>query len=96
VEWNKRNQNYKCYAFVTLQTFFDQNKVADFETRTPRYNLFNAGIGGDLNIFNQKVGYSITANNLFNKDYISHLSRLKADGIANMGRNISFSLHLPL
>ncbi|BDW94002.1 TonB-dependent receptor [Flagellimonas marinaquae] len=96
VEWNKRNQNYKCYAFVTLQTFFDQNKVADFETRTPRYNLFNTGIGGDLNIFNQKVGYSITANNLFNKDYISHLSRLKADGIANMGRNISFSLHLPL
>ncbi|MEY8779682.1 TonB-dependent receptor [Allomuricauda sp. XS_ASV26] len=96
VEWNKRNQNYKCYAFVTLQTFFNQNKVADFETRTPRYNLFNTGIGGDLNIFNQKVGYSITANNLFNKDYISHLSRLKADGIANMGRNISFSLHLPL
>ncbi len=96
VEWNKRNQNYKCYAFVTLQTFFDQNKVADFETRTPRYNLFNTGIGGDLNIFNQKVRYSITANNLFNKDYISHLSRLKADGIANMGRNISFSLHLPL
>lgn len=95
-EWNKRNQNYKCYAFVTLQTFLDQNKVADFETRTPRYNLFNAGVGGDLNIFNQKVGYSITANNLFNKDYISHLSRLKADGIANMGRNISFSLHLPL
>ena len=96
VEWNKRNQDYKCYAFVTLQTFFDQNKVADFETKTPRYNLFNVGVGGDLKIFNQKVGYSITGNNVFDKNYISHLSRLKADGIANIGRNISFNLNVPL
>ncbi|MBO0330000.1 TonB-dependent receptor [[Muricauda] lutisoli] len=96
VEWKKRNQDYKCYAFVTLQTFFDQNKVADFETKTPRYNLFNIGFGGDMKIFNQKVGYSITGNNLFDKNYISHLSRLKADGIANIGRNISFNLNVPL
>nr|WP_288935374.1 TonB-dependent receptor [uncultured Allomuricauda sp.] len=96
VEWNKRNQDYRCYAFVTLQTFFDQNKVADFETKTPRYNLFNVGVGGDMKIFNQKVGYSITGNNLFDKNYISHLSRLKADGIANIGRNISFNLSVPL
>ncbi|WP_182835581.1 TonB-dependent receptor [Flagellimonas lutimaris] len=96
VEWNKRNQDYRCYAFLTLQTFFDQNKVADFETKTPRYNLFNVGVGGDMKIFNQKVGYSITGNNLFDKNYISHLSRLKADGIANIGRNISFNLSVPL
>ncbi len=96
VEWKKRNQDYKCYAFVTLQTFFDQNKVADFETKTPRYNLFNIGVGGDMKIFNQKIGYSITANNLFDKNYISHLSRLKPDGIANMGRNVSFNLNVPL
>jgi len=96
VEWNKKNQDYKCYAFVTLQTYFDQNKVGDFETKTPRYNLFNVGVGGDMKIFNQKVGYSITGNNLFDKNYISHLSRLKADGIANIGRNISFNLNVPL
>lgn len=95
VEWNK-NQDYKYYAFVTLQTFFDQNKVADFETPTSRYNLFNVGVGGDIRIFNQKVGYSITGNNLFDKNYISHLSRLKADGIANIGRNISFNVNIPL
>ncbi|WP_437395549.1 TonB-dependent receptor [Flagellimonas lutimaris] len=96
VEWNKKNQDYKCYAFVTLQTYFDQNKVGDFETKTSRYNLFNVGVGGDMKIFNQKVGYSITGNNLFDKNYISHLSRLKADGIANIGRNISFNLNVPL
>ncbi|WP_285655401.1 TonB-dependent receptor [Allomuricauda sp. NBRC 101325] len=96
VEWKKRNQDYKCYAFVTVQTNFDQNKVAEFETPTSRYNLFNIGVGGDMKIFNQKVGYSITGNNIFDKDYISHLSRLKADGISNIGRNISLNLSVPL
>ncbi|MAU16045.1 MAG: TonB-dependent receptor [Muricauda sp.] len=95
VEWKKQNQEYRCFAFVTLQTFFDQNKVADFETPTARYNLFNVGVGGDIRIFNQKMNYSITGNNLFDKDYISHLSRLKADGIANIGRNIAVSLSIP-
>ncbi|WP_318344867.1 TonB-dependent receptor [Flagellimonas baculiformis] len=96
VEWKKRASQYRCYAFVTLQTHFDQNKVADFETPTPRYNLFNMGIGGDVRIFDQKIGYKISANNLFDKNYISHLSRLKTDGIANMGRNIAFNLSIPL
>ena len=31
---------------------------------------------------------SINANNMLNKSYISHLSRLKTDGIPNIGRNI--------
>ncbi len=96
VEWNKKDTQYKCYAFATLQTFFDQNKVAAFETKTPRYNLFNVGFGGDIKIFNQKIGYKISGNNLFDKNYISHLSRLKTDGIANIGRNVAFNLSIPL
>lgn len=96
VEWKKRASQYRCYAFVTLQTHFDQIKVADFETTTPRYNLFNVGIGGDVCVFEQKIGYRISGNNLFDKNYISHLSRLKTDGIANMGRNIAFNLSIPL
>ena len=96
VEWKKKENKYNCYAFITLQTYFDQNKVAEFETRTPRYNLFNMGIGGDAMIFNQKIGYKISANNLFDKNYISHLSRLKPDGIANIGRNIAFNVSIPL
>lgn len=96
VEWGKDGTQYRCYAFATLQTHFDQNKVAAFETKTPRYNLFNMGLGGDAVVFNQKIGYKISANNLFNKTYISHLSRLKPDGIANIGRNIAVNVSIPL
>ena len=96
VEWNKKDTQYRCYAFATLQTFFDQNKVAEYETKTPRYNLFNVGIGGDIKVFDHKIGYKISGNNLFDKNYVSHLSRLKTDGIANIGRNIAFNVSIPL
>ncbi|WP_201741872.1 TonB-dependent receptor [Flagellimonas alvinocaridis] len=97
VEWNTiKGTKSKSYAFATLQSVFDQNKVATFEATTPGYSLFNMGIGGELKIFNQLVGYKVSGNNLFDKTYISHLSRLKTDGIANMGRNIAFNLSIGL
>src|SRR5690606_29579535 len=96
VEWTKERTQTKCYAFLTLQSHFDQNKVAAFETKSPRYHLLNLGLGGDLVLFEQKVGYRISGNNLFDTDYISHLSRLKSDGVSNMGRNIALNLSIPL
>ena len=38
----------------------------------------------------------ISGNNLLNKDYFSHLSRLKYDGIGNVGRNITLGISVPL
>lgn len=79
----------------------------DTETGTPGYTIFNAGIGGDLvNRRRQTVcSLHLTATNLFNRAYQSHLSRLKyADvnqatnrrGIFNQGRNVSLKLVIPL
>lgn len=97
VEWNTaKGTKSKSYAFATLQSVFDQNKVATFETPTSGYSLFNMGFGGEITIFNQLVGFKISGNNLFDKTYISHLSRLKTDGIANIGRNIAFNLSIGL
>ena len=96
VEWNNKVTRSGCYAFLTLQTHFDQNKVAEFETKSPRYNLLNVGVGGDFVLFDQKMAYRISGNNLFDTDYISHLSRLKPDGISNMGRNLALNLSIPL
>ena len=39
---------------------------------------------------------NINGNNLFNKSYIAHLSRLKNDGIPNMGRNIVLGINFNL
>ncbi|MER3373665.1 MAG: TonB-dependent receptor [Allomuricauda sp.] len=97
VEWNTtKGTKSKSYAFATVQSHFDQNRVATFETPTSGYSLFNMGFGGEVKIFQQNVGYKISGNNLFDKTYISHLSRLKPDGIANIGRNIAFNLSIGL
>jgi hypothetical protein len=39
---------------------------------------------------------NINGNNLFNKSYIAHLSRLKNDGIPNVGRNIVLGINFNL
>ena len=86
----------KGYAFVKLLTNLKQNNISDFETVTPSYSLISTGIGGEFNVFNNIMSLRITGNNLTNKKYINHLSRLKPDGIYNMGRNISFAMSYKL
>ena len=76
------------------------------ETETPGYMLLNLGIGTDF-VSEHKTLFSlyISANNLTDVAYQSHLSRLKytginyttgRTGIYNMGRNISFKLLIPI
>mgnify|MGYP001816282161 CR=1 FL=1 len=84
------------YAYITLKSVFDQDNIGDFEDSTKGYNLVNLGIGGDVLVFNTSLSVRISAQNIFDKTYISHLSRLKTDGIANIGRNISLAVNIPL
>ncbi|WP_460548478.1 TonB-dependent receptor [Hymenobacter daeguensis] len=98
------------YARVQLEHTFAQNRyfsAFDTETATPGYTLINAGIGTDLANAQGKTLFSLylTANNLFDVGYQSHLSRLKyADfnaangrtGVFNQGRNVSVRLVVPL
>ena len=76
------------------------------ETETPGYTLLGASVGTQVK-YNGKViaNVSIIADNLLDKAYQSHLSRLKyADinivtgrtGVFNMGRNFTFKLDIPL
>lgn len=82
----------KGYAFVKLRTTFDQNNVSSFETDTNGYNLWSAGFGGTITFLKNELAITISGNNLSNEIYINHLSRLKTDGIYNMGRNMSLGL----
>lgn len=80
------------YTFIKLNTTFDQNNASIFETSTPGYNLLSAGMGGTIKVKDHELSISISGNNLTNETYINHLSRLKPDGIYNMGRNITVGL----
>jgi iron complex outermembrane receptor protein len=98
------------YARFQLEQTFAQNRffgAFDTETATPAYTLFNAGAGTDVADSKGKTLFSVfvTANNLFDVAYQSHLSRLKyADinyttgrrGVFNMGRTVSVKVVVPL
>jgi iron complex outermembrane receptor protein len=89
----KDYKNFK-ESFVSAGTdyFFKQNNIETFETKTLDYALLNIGAG--TKIWLNKAAFTVyfNANNLLNKTYISHLSRLKTDDIPNMGRNIVFGV----
>ena len=84
------------YTSLSMHSFFEQKKTSSFETKTPAYNLVNIGFGGDILIHKYTFTTSITVNNLFDKKYINHLSRLKSDGILNAGRNIVLGVNFTI
>ncbi|EID72252.1 TonB-dependent receptor [Imtechella halotolerans] len=84
------------YAFITLQNILKQDKPGLFETASSGYSLLNIGIGKTFSSEKNPVKIWLSANNLLDKTYISHLSRLKSDGISNMGRNITLGVSLTL
>ena len=75
-------------------------RVDDTETPTPAYALFSISAGMDLHVFGHNcMELSFTCQNLFDKVYQSHLSRLKYTdgvGIAGMGRNICLKVNIPI
>ena len=79
----------KGYAFIKLKSTFKQKNVSNFETPSNGYDLLSAGLGGTVQFLNKDLNINVSGNNLTNKTYINHLSRLKTDNIFNMGRNIS-------
>jgi iron complex outermembrane recepter protein len=97
------------YVKFDVDNYFAQNKYyAAFgtETGTPGYTLLDLGFGTDF-VKKKKTLCSlyISANNLADNAYQSHLSRLKygpvnyatgRTGVYNMGRNISFKFIFPV
>lgn len=72
------------------------------ETATPGYALLNMGLSASIPYSKENnLQLMLQANNVFDKAYQSHLSRLKyledhdGPGIYNMGRNIMIKLVLP-
>jgi iron complex outermembrane receptor protein len=97
------------YVALGLECYLRQNhyyKAEQTETATPSYTLVNFSAGTDVMIKKKKVAeVYVTADNLFNRAYQSHLSRLKYTdinvatgrmGVYNMGRNVVMKVVVPL
>lgn len=97
------------YVALGLECFLRQNhyyRADQTETATPSYTLLNLSAGTDVMMGRRKVAeLYLTAENLFNRAYQSHLSRLKYTdineatgrmGVYNMGRNVVMKVVVPL
>ena len=97
------------YIAAGLDCYLRQTHIYsadDTETVTPGYALLSLSAGTDIQVRGRKIAeLYITADNLLNKAYQNHLSRLKyADvntvtgrrGVYNMGRNVTFKLVVPI
>lgn len=96
------------YAKFELDNNFAQNNPFtgfNTETATRGYSLIHFGMGGDIT-YKDKTLFSVhlSANNITDVAYQSHLSRLKYTaenlvtdraGIFNMGRNYSVKVNIP-
>ena len=96
IEFEKLGIFKKTFFLTTFKNTFKQNNISAFETPTGAYNLLNMAIGTAVKILKLDTKIGIQATNITDQAYISHLSRLKADGIENIGRSINFSLQLQL
>jgi iron complex outermembrane receptor protein len=86
-EFDIKNWLSDGFASLNVSSTFHQNKVSGFETASKGYSLVNIGFGGTVKLGKMIFDLSLNGNNIFNESYIAHLSRLKADGIQNIGRN---------
>ncbi|MGV3695870.1 TonB-dependent receptor [Flavobacterium sp.] len=92
-EFEIKNWWQEGFASINIESTFAQNNNSEFETRTSDYTLINLSVGGKVVIGKSTFNLNLNANNLFDKAYTSHLSRLKADGIPNIGRNIVLGIN---
>ena len=97
------------YVAAGLDCYLKQTHIYstdETETVTPGYALLSLSAGTDIQMKGKKIAeLYVTADNLLNKAYQHHLSRLKyADenavtgrrGVFNMGRNITFKIVVPI
>ncbi|MDR5590123.1 TonB-dependent receptor [Christiangramia sp. SM2212] len=96
IEFESGNSFKDSYTFLRLKNVFDQDNPSQFETATSGYPLLGAGVGTSLELSTVQLDLNLSGSNLLNKQYISHLSRLKPDGINNIGRNIVLSAKLSI
>ncbi|HLW31628.1 MAG TPA: TonB-dependent receptor [Aequorivita sp.] len=94
IEFNDGKVRKSSSAFLTLANTFDQSHPGEFETRTGGYSLLSAGVESIFKIQDSLFKIGINGTNLTNKQYTAHLSRLKPEGIFDVGRSVNFSLRV--
>jgi iron complex outermembrane recepter protein len=96
VEFKETKSIKESFSSINVEHFLNQNNTGLFETNTNDYTLLNFAVGSKIELSKVAIEFNFNINNLLNRNYISHLSRLKTDGIPNIGRNFIFGVNLSI
>jgi iron complex outermembrane recepter protein len=83
------------YIMTTSSVVFKQNNPAPDESATSGYLLFDVTAGGQIKIQDQNISIALGVTNIFDAQYIDHLSTLKEVNYFNPGRNVTLTLKVP-
>jgi iron complex outermembrane recepter protein len=92
VELDKKGSAWCQNIFLEHVYRFSQTRIADYELATPDYHLFNFGISIRYETTKTALNFDTGIKNIFNTNYTDHLSRFRAIGTPNIGRNIFVGL----
>lgn len=86
----------KYYINIGINHTFKADKISEFEKEQVAYTLFNGSFGAVLKFNKMSINTNLSVHNIFDKEYISHLSVLGENEIPNMGRNIIMGVTIKL
>lgn len=90
----KAQARIKWHAYLNTEFVAAQNRTASDESPSEAYQLVNAGFGLSWQAMHANYQLNISAQNLLDQAYASHLSRIRTFGILNMGRSVNLSLKI--
>ncbi|WP_282080456.1 TonB-dependent receptor [Aquimarina algiphila] len=83
-------------VFISGRYNFSQNRTDRNERSTPDSFILNAGITMDFKFLGQKLTSRLSVNNMLNARCLNHISRYRLLNLPEQGRNIIFSLKVPI
>lgn len=99
LQWDKnfdRKTLRRLFVNFTFHAFADQMQTDRNERPTPGYSLYHLSGGLHFSVGNQEFRFLIQIQNLTNRAYLNHLSRYRQLEIPEPGRNMIFTLSVPL
>ena len=85
----------KPYLSVDYKITSGQTNIVPPEVITNGYQVFNLGMGGEVNLYKQKVNLSFQVQNLLNKKYFNHTSYYRLINVPEPGRNFIVNMNIP-
>ncbi len=96
VDSKKESRFQDAYLSLELVSSASQNRTDEFETRTEGYTLLHIGLGTNLRLGKQSATVYFRLNNLLDKEYFDHMSRMKEIQVHGTGRNLSLGFMIPI